>query len=622
MRTRPTRPPLAAEPLEPRDVPALTVQFDFRYDATGFFNDPARRAVLQQAANDLTARISTPLAAVVPGGDNGWVLNTFDPFTGQSTAADGPALGANTLVVFVAGRQLPGATVAESSPGSYTAVGSGAWRSLLRNRGPAGATAWGGAISFDDSVNWYFGADAAGLPGNRSDFYSVAAHELGHVFGIGASRTWFAQVGDGAFVGPTAEAVYGGPVPVEADGSHWLDGLTVGGQPVALDPIITRGARVPFSVLDYAALVDLGWSVGDTPAPDPIATTQPNPEPWSGTWTSLSTVGGLVVLSGAEPGTARVFTTDPGGFLTPVGPAITPFLGGGGSVRAVAADFNGDGTPDLAFGTGPGATAAVRVLNGRTGTDMVGVTAVLGGFGGGTYLAAGDADGDGRAELAVSADAGGGTRVTLLRVAARGLTPAADFLAFDDPDFRGGSRVAMADVDRDGAADVVVGAGIGGGPRVAVYSGRSVAAGRPARQVPDFFALDPNLRSGVFVTAGDLDGDGYADVAYGTGDTGGPRVRVISGRVLTDNPRTDPFTLPALADFFALDPNDRKGLRIAARDVDGDGVAELVAASGAKDQAARVMVISLADAQSPTGPAAGAQDPFGGLTAADGVYVG
>ncbi|MBX9625024.1 MAG: hypothetical protein K2X82_14550, partial [Gemmataceae bacterium] len=387
MRTRFPR-PLGCEPLEARAVPAVAVRFDYSFDG-GFFADPARRAVLQQAADDLTARIATPLSAVVPGGDNSWTLNTFDPASGDGIAVPGPALWASTLLVYVGGRPLPGAAVAESSPGSYTASGSGGWRAALRARGPAGVTAWGGAVSFDSSVDWYFGG-AEGLPAGRSDFYSVAVHELGHVLGIGSSRTWYAQVDGGAFVGPNAEAVYGGPVPLDGDLSHWEDGLTVGGQPVSLDPVITRGARVPFSILDYAALADLGWSIGGGAAPDPVATTQSNPQPWAGTWTSLAGFGGVVVLSGAEPGVARVFTADEGGVLTPIGPAITPFLGGGGPVRATAADFNGDGTPDLAFGTGPGATAAVRVLNGRTGTDLVGVTRVLGGFGGGTYLAAGD----------------------------------------------------------------------------------------------------------------------------------------------------------------------------------------------------------------------------------------
>src|SRR5205814_4207167 len=120
----------------------------------------------------------------------------------------------------------------------------------------------------------------------------------------------------------------------------------------------------------------------------------------------------------------------------------------------------------------------------------------------------------------------------------------------------------------------------GGGPRVAIYSGAALLAGRADRLVPDFFALDPSLRSGVYVTAADLDGDGYADVIYSTGNTGGPRVRVVSGKLLMASPGADVATLPAMADFFALDSNDRHGIRIAARDLDGDGKAELIVGSG------------------------------------------
>src|SRR5207244_517482 len=123
-------------------------------------------------------------------------------------------------------------------------------------------------------------------------------------------------------------------------------------------------------------------------------------------------------------------------------------------------------------------------------------------------------------------------RVTLFRVASGSLTPLIDFIALGDPNFRGGSRVALADVNRDRSADLIVGAGLGGGPRVAVYSGAALLAGRAERLVPDFFALDPSLRSGVYVTAADLDGDGYADVIYSTGNTGGPRVRVVGGKLL------------------------------------------------------------------------------------------
>jgi hypothetical protein len=246
---------------------------------------------------------------------------------------------------------------------------------------------------------------------------------------------------------------------------------------------------------------------------------------------------------------------------------------------------------------------------------------VLDGFQGGVFLAAGDVDRDGRAELAVSADAGGGTRVSLYRVAGNVLGRAADFLAYGDANFRGGSRVAMGDVNKDGACDVIVGAGIGGAPRVAIYDGGWLLHDSARSVVPDFFALDPALRSGVFVTAADFNGDGYADVAYSTGNTGGPRVRVASGAVLTANPGRDAFTLPPLADFFAFDQNDRSGIRLVARDLDNNGNAELVVTTGNRVGGA-VRVLTLADMQSAGGPKVAYQFPLGNPVTEDGLFIG
>ena len=85
--------------------------------------------------------------------------------------------------------------------------------------------------------------------------------------------------------------------------------------------------------------------------------------------------------------------------------------------------------------------------------------------------------------------------------------------------------------------------------------------------------------------------------------------------MLVANPGVRADRLPAVADFFAFDENDRSGLRVAGRDLDGDGRAELVVASGAK-ALPRVRVLSLAELASPP-----TFDPFG-VPALDGVYVG
>jgi hypothetical protein len=613
MRNRTTFTGLAVERLEDRAVPALAVQFDYTFDAAGFFNDPTRRAVLQQAADDLGEQISTPLAAITPSGRNSWSEVFADPTTGQDVRVNNPSVPADTVVVYVGGRPLSGAEVGESAPGGSPALGSGTWVNAVSTRGTTGFSTWGGSIAFDTTATWFFGSGVNGLRRGLADFYSVAVHEMGHVLGIGTADQWYGLISGGLFTGAHAEAVYGGPVPVTSDGGHWADGVTVGGQQAAMDPVITTGTRIPFTALDYAALQDIGWSVGGSAAPAPDGTTS-----WTVSPTSLA--GEPVVLSG-ENGTIQVFTVASDNTLTAVGQPFIPFPGFGGVVRSTVADFNADGTPDYAFATGSGTAAAVRIINGRTGGDLVRATTVLDGFRGGLYLAGGDVTGDGRAELAVSADAGGGTRVSVFRVAMGALVPLVDFFAFGDPAFRGGSRVALGDVNHDGAADLIVGAGIGGGPRVAVYDGAALAAGTVRSLVPDFFALDPSLRSGVFVTTADFDGDGYADVLYSTGITGGPRARVVSGAVLTSHPGQDAYFLPALADFFALDPADRSGLRVAAHDLNGDGKAELVAANG--DPANRqVRVLTLSDMQSPTGPGTPVVDPFPGAFTADGIYVG
>src|SRR5205085_1770506 len=128
-------------------------------------------------------------------------------------------------------------------------------------------------------------------------------------------------------------------------------------------------------------------------------------------------------------------------------------------------------------GTGPGVTAGVTVLDGKTGAVLF-ATAPFGDFSGGVFVAAGDIDGDGKAELVVTPDQGGGPRVRVFR--GGDFTTVADFFGIDDPNFRGGARAAVGDLNGDGKAELVVAAGFGGGPRVSVYDGAALAAGRLA----------------------------------------------------------------------------------------------------------------------------------------------
>ena len=108
---------LSPERLEGRDVPAVTIRIDYSFDAAGFFNDPARRAVLEQAATDLGAHLDAPLAAITPGGGNDWTETFLDPSTGRTTRLADPVVGANEVVVYVGARDLPGAAAGETGFG-------------------------------------------------------------------------------------------------------------------------------------------------------------------------------------------------------------------------------------------------------------------------------------------------------------------------------------------------------------------------------------------------------------------------------------------------------------------------------------------------------------------------
>ena len=224
---------------------------------------------------------------------------------------------------------------------------------------------------------------------------------------------------------------------------------------------------------------------------------------------------------------------------------------------------------DVIAVTGPGTPVRVVVYwsGGGAFNDVTGPSRPLvapfdpfgGDFTGGGFLSTADFDGDGLAEIVVTPDQGGGPRVVIYSMV-NGGPPVlrASFLGIDDPNFRGGARTATGDVNGDGTPDLIVAAGFGGGPRIAVYDGKTLFSGAPVRLVNDFLAFELNLRNGVYVSAGDLDGDGYADLVFGGGPGGGPRVLVAGGKQLMSGGAVAALAAP-LANFFSGPADGNRG---------------------------------------------------------------
>ncbi|MFO0796528.1 MAG: tandem-95 repeat protein [Gemmataceae bacterium] len=426
--------------------------------------------------------------------------------------------------------------------------------------------------------------------------------------------------------------------------------------PVAVADAFTVPHNGPATTL--AVLANDGPGPDGGPPPRVTAVTQPA----AGGSVAVAPGGGAVVFTPAAAfagdatftysiggATATVTVTvgraDPLGPVRPVvvgGPAdgtvvlsvpgatsgfLTPFAAPGGASRTASADVDGDGVADLVLATGPGVPFRVTVLNGADGRPLVAPFDPFGGgFTGGGFVAAGDLDGDGRAEFVVTPDEGGGPRVSVFGTSPnRAPVLLANFLGIDDANFRGGARAAVGDVDGDGTLDVVVTAGFGGGPRAAIFDGETVLAGRPARLVNDFLAFPgsdaANLRNGAYVAAGDIDGDGRADLVFGGGPGGAPRVFVLSGALVASG-QVDAAQAAPLANFFvAGDTSDRGGARVAVTNSDGDGRADVAVGSGT-GRPASVRLYLGKDFAVGREPAATDLDAFDGAVLADGVYVG
>jgi hypothetical protein len=198
-----------------------------------------------------------------------------------------------------------------------------------------------------------------------------------------------------------------------------------------------------------------------------------------------------------------------------------PFPGWTGEIRTATADLNGDGVPDIVFVPGNGGGSNVYVRDGATGGTLY------------------------------------------------------SFFAYE-PTFRGGMTVALADVTGDKVPDIVVGAASGGSPLVRVYDG---ATGAP---VAAFWTADPLLRTGTAVAAGDVTGDGIADIAAALIVPGQDAVlKLVDGTKLTQQAADgvildSALILPPFVPF----PGTQISVFLALGDVDGDHHDDLIVGAG------------------------------------------
>ena len=221
--------------------------------------------------------------------------------------------------------------------------------------------------------------------------------------------------------------------------------------------------------------------------------------------------------------------------------------------------------PTQAIGVDYGGGSVVQI-NYNNGTNLA-FYAYSSAYTGGVRVALGDINGDGIDELITGTGIGGGPHIKVWNLQGGQPVEVASFFAFE-PTFMGGVYISTGDINNDGLADIIVGAGSSGGPRVKVFTGNSSYFINAVAPLMDFFAYDSNFTGGVTVAAGNRDLNPGDEVITGVGVGGGPNVRSFNAASqMIDN-------------FFAFATNITTGIFVAAGYVDSDATADIIAGTG------------------------------------------
>ncbi len=235
---------------------------------------------------------------------------------------------------------------------------------------------------------------------------------------------------------------------------------------------------------------------------------------------------------------------------------------------ATGADIDGDGYDEIIVSQGPDPknSATLRAFK-RNGTFITEYTAFDTKYG--LTLSSGDIDGDWKDELIVGMgpDPKNPATLKILKYNGTGFTEVMNYTAFDT---KYGLNTAIGDIDGDGIPEIIAAPGPGSNNSAVVtvwkYEGQLLT------EVNTISAFEGSY--GANIAAGDIDGDGKAEIIIGTGP----------------NPKNPAIVRAYKADgtlIMELRPYDAEygyGVYVSSADMNEDGIDDIITGLGSGPQ--------------------------------------
>jgi hypothetical protein len=181
-------------------------------------------------------------------------------------------------------------------------------------------------------------------------------------------------------------------------------------------------------------------------------------------------------------------------------------------------------------------------------------------FRGGVKVACADVNHDGQDEIIAVQGSLGDSEIKIFNSRGNLL---GSFYAYDNK-FKGGLNLATGDIDGDGEKEIVVGMAAGNIPEVRVFKAIGVMQSQ-------FLAYPKTFRGGVRVAIANIKGgtrSNRSQIITAPEKGGGPQVKLFNSKGVL------------LSQFFAFNGNFRGGVNLAAADVNNDGLEEIITAAG------------------------------------------